>query len=243
MEERLLTVLRIHNPWLENPSSQGDCLREGLPEPFLPRREVLDLSGDSARLVVGPRQAGKTTFIRHALSKKDDPVLLLHAEEPAVRELCRSPAEALEVLSGVLFDDAILLFEEIQHLDNASLFIKGLVDLQPRRRIIATGSTTFHFQAKIRESLAGRARRVRLLPFSLEEVSAALPKDMLPVLRERAVLEAWERILVFGGYPRPWFQADAKSELMHLVEAFVLKDASDFHSIEHPAAFRKLLGL
>ncbi|MBW1806851.1 MAG: ATP-binding protein [Deltaproteobacteria bacterium] len=241
MDERLLAVLMIRNPWLGKLESQPEILRQGLPDPYLPRNKQLDLRPGSAQLVVGPRQAGKSTWIRHELCRQSDPVVQLHAEEPAIQEFCRSPAEALFALTEILVDESILWLEEIQHLKDAPLFIKGLVDLQPHRRIIATGSSSLQFQAKTRESLAGRARRTRLLPFSIDELAGAFPQDQLPALREQACRTAWERLLVFGGYPKPWFEKEPGRELLHLVEAFVLKDASDFHTIEYPAAFRKLL--
>lgn len=243
MDDRLLAVLKRHNPWLEHPEKQSDFLSEGLPDPFVPRARKLKPRPGKALLVVGPRQAGKTTWIRHTLSLCSNPVLLVHAEEPAVKELCRSPAEALDVLSDVMKEDTILLLEEIQHLADGPLFIKGLVDLQPRRRIMATGSSSFQFGSRTRESLAGRAHRVRLLPFSLEEVTATLAQDMLPALNVEAMGRLWERLLVFGGYPGTWFEKDPAAELYHLVEAFALKDVSDLVTIENPAAFRKVLEL
>ncbi len=243
MDLRLLSVLERHNPWLGKPEKQPELLAQDLPDPFLPRKKEWWTRSGTATLVVGPRQAGKTTWIRHSLSLQKNPVLLLHAEEPAIRELCQSPAEALNALDELMDPKTILLLEEIQHLEDAQLFIKGLVDLQPNRLIIATGSSSFQFRAKMRESLAGRARRLKLFPFSLDELTATLPKSMLPALREKEMQALWERILVFGAYPKPWCEKKPGVELAHLVEAFVLKDVSDLQNIENPAAFRKLLEL
>ncbi len=196
-----------------------------------------------AELVVGPRQAGKSTWIREALSHRAEPLLLLAAEEPRVRELASSPALALDALRDVLQPSTILLIEEVQHLKEAALFVKGWVDLEPRRRIVVTGSSSFTLRARTRESLAGRARRTLLLPFSLEEVAATLPGDLLPAIRELRMAELWERLLVTGGYPDAWLMEDPRRVLHQLVEAFVLKDTSDLHTVERPLVFRKLLGL
>lgn len=243
MDNSLLTVLKVHNPWLAEPGRQGEILASGLPDPFLPRKEKLTLDEGRALLVAGPRQAGKTTWIRQALCGQDDPVLVLHAEEPLVRALCRSPALALDALGPVLGEQTILVFEEIQHLEDGPLFLKGLVDLAPRRRIVATGSSSFQFGARTRESLAGRARRVLLYPFSLEETAAAVPAESLPAIRQEAIASLWEKLLVTGGYPGPWFDPDPQAAVTRLAESIVLRDVSDFYTIEHPAAFRKLLEL
>jgi len=243
MDNALLTTLRVHNPWLDRPAEQAALLRASLPRRFVPRVHRLELRPGRAELVVGPRQAGKSTLIRAALADQADPVLVLHAEEPRIRELSESPAVALDRLSGVLTPSTILVLEEIQNLPDASLFIKGIVDLDSKRRIVATGSSSFAFQARTRESLTGRARRILLLPFSLAEVAALEPKDLAPAVREARLLELWSRLLVHGGYPESWFETDPEITLRYLVEAFVLKDASDLHTIERPSAFRKLLEL
>jgi len=242
MDESLQVVIRTHNPWLLEPRTQRASLERLLPDPWVPRSRTLDLRS-GAQLLVGPRQAGKTSLIRHVLARQDAPALFLVAEEPRIRQLCASPAEALEELQGVLTPETILVFDEVQHLGDAPLFLKGLVDLEPIRRILVTGSSSFQFRAKTRESLAGRARRTRLLSFSLAELSATIDADLLPAMREQALSDLWRRLLLHGGYPAVWHGDDPVAELHHLVEAFVLKDASDLHTIVHPSALRTLLRL
>ncbi|MBI5490001.1 MAG: ATP-binding protein [Deltaproteobacteria bacterium] len=243
MDPGLLIVLRGHNPWLADPPRQAELLAEQLPDPFVPRRAALELRAGSAELIVGPRQAGKSTWLREALSGRKEPVLVLHADEPRIRELCRSPAQALHALAGVLTERTILVFEELQRLEDAALFLKGVVDLQPRRKIAATGSSSFQLRARTRESLAGRARRTLLLPFSLEELAARLPAGRPAAVHDDEQRDLWERLVVVGGYPRAWLAAEPEQELHRLVEAFILRDASDLHAIERPGAFRRLLEL
>jgi len=243
MDEALLTTLKVHNPWLDTPEEQSSILAARLPSPFLPRQRVLELCAGRAELVIGPRQTGKSTWISETLSGLADSVLILHGEEPRIRELAESPAMALESLSEVLRPDTILFLEEIQHLTDPSLFIKGLVDLDRHRRIVATGSSSFALRSRTRESLAGRARRTLLLPFSMEEVEALVTRDVAPAIRQSRFDGLWEKLLITGGYPEPWFDQDPTSVLRYLVEAFVLKDVSDLHTIERPSVFRKLLEL
>jgi predicted AAA+ superfamily ATPase len=243
MDPALLATLRAHNPWLDRPGDQEALLAASLPEEFIARRRRLELRPGRAELVVGPRQAGKSTWIREALAHLDAPILILHAEEPRVRELAESPALALAGLADVLASETLLLFEEVQHLREAPLFIKGLVDLARTRRIVATGSSSFELGARTRESLAGRARRTRLLPFSLEEVAALIPAELVPAIRDLQLAILWEKLVVTGGYPQPWFDPEPAEALHYLVESFVLKDTSDLHQIERPSVFRKLLEL
>jgi predicted AAA+ superfamily ATPase len=243
MDDSLAITLRTHNPWLENPGQQSSILLRERPVPYIRRAAELRLEAGSVALVVGPRQAGKSTWIRQELASQPDPVLVLHAEEPRIRQLCQSPAEALHALQGVLTDPTILFFEEVQHLADAPLFLKGLVDLQPKRRLVATGSSSLQLRARTRESLAGRARRTLLLPFSLSEVGADVAPDLLPAMREDKLNGLWERLALEGGYPKAWLEPKAAESLHRLVEAFVLKDVSDLHTVDRPAVFRKLLEL
>lgn len=243
MDAALLATLRVHNPWLDRPGDQQALLDTSLPQPFIPRCRRLELHPGRAELVVGPRQAGKSTWIREVLTHFEAPILVLHAEEPRVRELAQSPALALDALAEVLTPETLLLFEEVQHLTEAPLFIKGLVDLDKTRRIVVTGSSSFTFSARTRESLAGRARRTLLLPFSLQEVATLIPEGLVPAIRDLRLRDLWEKLVVMGGYPEPWFDPDPATVLHYLVEAFVLKDTSDLHQIERPSVFRKLLEL
>jgi uncharacterized protein len=243
MDPALLATLRIHNPWLDRPGDQQALLAASVPETFIARRRRLELRPGRAELVIGPRQAGKSTWIRQVLTHFEAPILLLHAEEPRIRELAHSPALALAALTEVLSPETLLLFEEVQHFEEAPLFIKGLVDLDKTRRIIATGSSSFELGARTRESLAGRARRTQLLPFSLQEVAAVVPAGLAPAIRDLRLRDLWEKLVVMGGYPEPWFDSAPATALRYLVEAFVLKDTSDLHKIERPSVFRKLLEL
>ena len=159
-----------------------------------------------------------------------------------MRAWCTSPAQFLADLEDVLPSPAALLFEEVQHLDEAGLFLKGVVDMRPGCPVLATGSSSFHLIARTRESLAGRATRVRLLPFGLEELSAS-EGDMPRLIAESRRRERYERMLLYGGYPEPWLSNEPSLRLGELVESVVVRDASDRFRIDEPVAFRKLLRL
>jgi uncharacterized protein len=105
----------------------------------------------------------------------------------------------------------------------------------------STGSSSFDLEAATRESLAGRAERHLLLPLSLAEAGATLPVQRLA--REEALSRLVERMLVFGGYPTVLTSTDPRQELATLVEAFVVRDASDRFRIRHTAALRRILEL
>jgi predicted AAA+ superfamily ATPase len=180
-------------------------------------------------------------LIWHTVSGLNQRAVLLNCEEPAIREWLVSPSVFLSELAELDPSIGIIFLEEAQHLKDAGLFIKGIVDLRSGIKIFVTGSSSFHLEAKTRESLAGRADRHRLLPFSLLELSQSDYMKENPVgIKRRKILEM---MLIYGGYPAVVFSGQPQSELAGLSEAFIIRDASDRFRINNTAAFRKLLAL
>ena len=211
-----------------------------LPSPYISRH--LELSKDEdALLVIGPRQVGKSTLIWKTLAEAGQPVLYLNCEESSIRDWLQSPGQFLADLETLEIDADTLFFEEIQALDEAGLFIKGLVDRRFPGRLYATGSSSFDLQAKTRESLAGRAHRQLLLAFSLDELAAHSGLRGLALAEERERL--LNQLVIQGGYPNVHLSANPRRQLAALVEAFIVRDASDRFQIRHPQAFRRVLDL
>ena len=73
MDPALLATLRVHNPWLDRPGDQQALLAASVPEPFIARHRRLELRPGRAELVVGPRQVGKSTWIRQVLAQFEAP--------------------------------------------------------------------------------------------------------------------------------------------------------------------------
>jgi predicted AAA+ superfamily ATPase len=83
-------------------------------------------------------------------------------------------------------------------------------------------------------------------PFSLAEVAAtATEPGLSPTLpaafTRREAERTAARMAVLGGFPEVWLSEDPERVLRAHVEAFVIRDASDQHRIEHVDAFRRLL--
>lgn len=239
ISDHLLRVLRADNPWLDG-HPVGGWLAQHLPPRLIPRR--LPSTGEHhVCLVVGPRQAGKSTLIWMTLAQAGTPVLLVNCEEPSIREWLTSAAAFLADCDDVAPGVDAVLFEEVQRLPEAGLFLKGIVDRRPGKKLFATGSSSFDLEARTRESLAGRAERHLLLPLSLEEIVATVPTP--PRLAAEAMHRQTQERAVFGGYPSVFLAEQPARVLAQLVEAFVVRDVSDRFRIRRVAAFRKLLEL
>src|SRR5258706_7687020 len=240
MDPQLRRVVLAENPWLRGEDLQ-DWIRHFLPGSYLPRRVRL-VADHRVVLVVGPRQAGKSTLIGKTLAEAAEPVLFVNCEEPSMREWLSSPASFLADVAESAGQARALFFEEVQRLPEAGLFLKGLVDRRTGLRIYATGSSSFDLESATRESLAGRAQRHLLLPLSLSEAGAAFTVGS-PLAREEGLSQLVERMMIYGGYPTVLTSDDPRRELASLVEAFVVRDASDRFRIRHTAALRKILEL
>jgi len=129
----------------------------------------------ASRVVVlhGARQSGKTTLARRVAQQRggsyvtlDDDATLLAAQDDPVAYLSslRPPAVIDEVQFGG---------------DRVVRAVKRLVDVSEKRgRFLLTGSTNFLSVPSISESLAGRARILRLHPLTQSEIEGRPPLDL-----------------------------------------------------------------
>lgn len=113
-------------------------------------------------LLTGPRQVGKTTFLKHISEKErsyvtlDDPDMRLLAKEDPVMFFRRYQQP--------------LLIDEIQYAPNLMQYIKMQVDSRKRAGMFwLTGSQQFQMMKGISETLAGRVAIINMLGFSENE--------------------------------------------------------------------------
>ena len=90
MDEQLIRTLRTANPWLRGEPLEP-WFQRFLPASYVQRRLEVR-AGRRVALVVGPRQAGKSTLIWKTLADGGRPALFLNCEDPSVRTWLRSPA-------------------------------------------------------------------------------------------------------------------------------------------------------
>lgn len=247
MDAGTLDAVTRMNPWLRSPERWTEAVRRRLPVRWVPRRLLTEVASrwrmpDRVHLLVGPRQAGKTTLVWKHLSEIGGRVLFLNAEDTRVRAWCRESAGWVAALHADLGAFDAIFFDEVQHLDDAALFLKGVADDRPGCPVIATGSSAFHLRSRSRESLAGRATRATLLPFALAEVTP-FDADPAPAVHALRKEEVFGRHVRFGGYPAVWTGADPEGLLCDLVEAFLQRDASDFLHLRRPDVMNRLVAL
>lgn len=240
MDSHLLEILAADNRWLVGEPIE-QWFQRFLPPDFVQRRVRLE-PDRRFQIIVGPRQTGKSTLVWKTLQDLGAPALFLNCEEPTIRQWLTSPALFSRDLESDFSQAEYVFIEEVQRLPEAGLFLKGVFDRHPRQAFFVTGSSSFDLEAVTRESMAGRAIRNLLLPFSVSELGQEF--DGLPTLgRELKMAETTLSAALLGGYPSVRRTENPQRELSRLVEAFVLRDASDRFRIQHIDAFGKLLRL
>lgn len=137
--------------------------------------EALDRSLDAARVVVlhGARQSGKTTLARRIARQRGGSYVTLDADASR-RAALDDPIAYLSALSKPAVIDEVQLGG-----DRVVRAVKRIVDdSDARGGFLLTGSTDFLSVPTISESLAGRARILRLHPFSEAELAGCRQLDL-----------------------------------------------------------------
>lgn len=197
-------------------------------------------------LLVGPRQAGKTTLARlHA--SHDRPYLTL--DDPATLSAARAdPTGFVRGLKQAVID-------EVQRAPELLLAIKESVDNDQRPgRFLLTGSTNLMAMPLVADSLAGRLEVITLLPFAQAEL-AGTPGDLLERLLKGQGLpavthavtgdELMERVLK-GGYPEALRRSSANRRqawLQDYVALILDRDVRDIASIDQLDRMPRLLNV
>ncbi len=198
-----------------------------------------------ALLVTGPRQIGKTTFLRH-LSAPDRTYVSL--DDPSIRELAQNDP----VLFFQRFKPPVLI-DEIQYAPGLLPVIKMLVDSDARPGAFwFTGSQQFHLMKGISESLAGRVGILQLNGFSRRELlghSEAMP--FLPTekcLEQRDDSPSFDLADLYaaiwrGSYPA-LYRIDAPDRDLFMssyLQTYLQRDIHDLANVGNEMSFLRFL--
>lgn len=161
-----------------------------------------------AVVLLGPRQAGKTTLALAEMASQTD-AIYLDLELPSAQRQLDDPEAFLLAQRNCL-----VILDEVQRLPELFAVLRGVIDIRRRDgeaagQFLLLGSASGVLLQQASESLAGRIAQLELTPFQAREV--------LPADAQGAELNSlWVR----GGFPLAWLaQGDASS--LRWREAFI----------------------
>ncbi len=197
---------------------------------MLVQREILKamkLSMDKFPIIAltGPRQSGKTTFLKEIFPNYE----YVNLEDPDIRNFAETDPRTFLTRYG-----EYVIFDEAQRVPQLFSYLQNVVDESKiMGQFILSGSQNFHLMQSITQSLAGRVSIYRLFPFDFQELKNA------GLLRDE-----YEHHLINGFYPAIFDRNIPPSDFYsNYIETYIQRDVSELISIQNMSLFRKFLSL
>ena len=209
--------------------------------PFLKMREVL--------AILGPRQAGKTTFLEYLtkeLQQEKKKVKFITFEKRTDLDLFNA---SIEDFKALIEDYDCVIIDEFQYAKEGGKALKYLYDTTKVKYIIS-GSSSLELTFQTGKYMVGRMIDFILAPFSFREFLAAKDKDMCRILERkkfndlfqfnnrsgfgaevnRRLIRLLEEYALFGGYPAVVLSKtleEKRKTLENITEKYILRDIKD----------------
>jgi len=191
------------------------------------------LNNDKILIIYGPRQTGKTTFIKSFLKNYDN-ATVLNCEEPEIYDILVSgKTETIKMLFGSY---NIVALDEAQVIPDIGRKLKLIYDSSEFDcKIIATGSSSFELSGKLQEALTGRNLKFNIYPLSYSEIIKK--HDWLWWRKKR------DEILIYGTYPGiiDLPVTEKKTYINALASDYLFRDIMNFENIKSSDVLKKLL--
>lgn len=204
----------------------------------------------SILMLTGPRQAGKTTLLRHLEPNR----LFITLDDLEQRTLAKENPQIF-----VERNPSPCLIDEFQYAPQLLPYLKITVD-QKRTQMLPsegdfwlTGSQNFTMMEEVQESLAGRVVILKLLGLSWEEIKGDLVKLSRPSFfkrplenfKEEKKLEDLFAIILKGDKPEVWAKEDLSTSQYYLsyIQTYLERDVRSQLGVKELGLFEKFMRL
>jgi len=185
--------------------------------------KIKGLESDLIKIIMGPRRAGKSFFSIHYLRNSN--FGYINFDDEKLINL-NNYDELISAINLVYNNPKILLFDEIQNLENWELFVNRLQ--RQGYNLIITGSNSKLLAKKLATHLTGRHFQIYIFPFSFKEYIKLDNKELTTL----EIKEKLTNFLIVGGYPEPYIKnLDYVEYLRTLFNSIIYKDIIKRYSI------------
>jgi predicted AAA+ superfamily ATPase len=226
------------------------------------------LNRPEAIFILGARQVGKTSLMKHIMAEIDNNRYLYIDLENSINLsiFTKGVNEFLNYLKYQKLSKSELNYifiDEIQYAPDFSSLIKYIVDhYSDRYKLILSGSSSLQIRNKFKESLVGRKIVFELYPLNFTEFCLfrneskiadilqqhnplKLNEDHLRFEKDKT-LHLLKEYLVYGGFPKVVLQENKTSKvriLQDIVQSYVMKDIRYLFHLEKISQFNHLIKL
>jgi predicted AAA+ superfamily ATPase len=194
-----------------------------------------EIAQPEINILLGPRQAGKTTLLRmleEEAKSRGLKTAFFDLEQSQI--LAEFNLSEREITEKIRCSGRVVFIDEFQYLENASKIFKAIYDAKTGIKLFCSGSSSLEIHKHLKESLAGRRFLFRIFPLQYAEIKQNSRNCSL------------ETYLQYGGMPALTHTDDEKRKqiiLSELLSAYILKDVKALIREENIRAFNHLLYL
>ena len=200
-------------------------------------------------MILGARQVGKTTLIKHVLSNKSAIFFNFDIDVDVNRFFALTSLPPKDALYSIGNPD-FLVIDEAQRKPDVFRIVKGWFDSNLPVKIILLGSSSADIAKHSAESLIGRNEKINLPALVFPEVlqsqswfNASLRPDEISKSFQNQIEELLMQSVVFGSYPEVVLTGDKRSIVTNLAVDYLLKDILQLGLIRDPETIRRLISL
>ena len=204
-------------------------------------------SPTKAILILGARQTGKSTLLRHWMNTAGRKTMIVNLQDR--RERRRYEADEGLLLRELEATDTIdtVVIDEIQKVPGLLDHVQYFYDRSPGRfQFVLTGSSARQLRRRSANLLPGRVHTLSLTPvLQAEQRSCAILPFRLPPSRDLFPARDLHSLLLYGNLPGLYHETPEswKKTLASYVDLYVENEIRQEHVVEDMGAFLRFLRL
>jgi predicted AAA+ superfamily ATPase len=192
--------------------------------------------------VIGPRQSGKTTLIKHILSNiKNKKIKQISFDNIFELELFENDIEGFIDLN--VKNNDILFIDEIQYSKQSGKKLKYIYDNNDIK-IFISGSSSIDISVESLKYLVGRIFVFTLYPFNFYEFLLAKDENLAEIFKKgkfgeilhKKLLKYQDEFIKFGGFPRVILENNIekkKTILQNIFQTYIMKEIKEIFSVRN----------